>query len=381
MTLFASLNGTPVTRARVVLPFTGIWHADVWLDRVVDVSGPQTLLVAGLSLTCAVVRAVDFTGQRMLRVVGGAGGWSQVPATPLFWAQAQLSTILGDVANAVGEQVNVQADRQVTPFCVLDGATPASRALQDLAGDGWWVDAAGVAQVGVRPAPAIASPFTLRDVDGPPGIYHVDTEAVGDWMPGATFSGPTGSGTISRTTLLLDSGRLTVEVMIPLVAATPTDRLRDAVRDILGQLMPSWIYLSTWSYTVESSSGGPSNVTIDAKPDDPRLPPVTGLPLRADASGSVATPANGSKVLVGFIGGDRFSPEIRGLDGSTAPQNLWIGQGSNPIARLGDQVQVFLPPAMPFVGVDTAGAVTGTITVAAPVSGVITQGSSQGNVL
>jgi hypothetical protein len=39
VTLFASLNGTPVTRARVVQPYTGIWHADVWLDHVADTTG------------------------------------------------------------------------------------------------------------------------------------------------------------------------------------------------------------------------------------------------------------------------------------------------------------------------------------------------------
>ncbi len=165
MSAYAALNGTPVTRARIVLPLTGIWHADVWLDRVVDVSGSQTLAVGPWSGTCSVLRAIDFAGQRMLRLVGGAGKWPSIPTTPLFWAGAQLSTILGDVASAVGEQVNVVSDRTVSPFYVMDGATPASTVLQDLAGDGWWMDLAGVTQIGTRPTPTIASPFTLRDVE------------------------------------------------------------------------------------------------------------------------------------------------------------------------------------------------------------------------
>ena len=376
MTLFASLDGTPITRARVSVPFTGLWHADVWLDRVADVSGQQTLTIGPWTGTCAVVRAVDFTGQRMVRLVGGAGGWSQVPASPQFWADAQLSTIIGDIAASVGERVNVQADRSVSPFYVLDGQTPASTALQDLAGAGWWVDLAGVTQVGTRPTPVIASPFTIRDIDGPSGTYHVETEAIGDWVPGATFSGPTGAGTVSRVTHFLDAGRLHTEVMVPRSASAPSDRLRDAVRAILGQLMPGWVYLATWEYTVESTSGGPSGVTVDASPPDGSgLPEVVGLPLRADASGSVAAPAVGSHVLIGFAAGDRYSPEIRGLDGSTPPTSVWLGQGTMPIARLGDQVQCFLPPLMPFTGTDPAGPVAGTITSASPISGVIVQGS------
>ena len=376
MTLFASLAGVQVIRARVSIPYTGLWHADVWLEGVATVSGQQTLTIGPWAGKCSVARQIDFAGQTMVRLVAGAGGWSRVPASPLFWADASLSTVLGDVASSVGEQVHVQADRAVSPFYVLDGQTPASTALQDLAGAGWWVDLAGVTQVGTRPSPVIASPFTIRDVDGPPGVYHVETESIADWVPGATFSGPTASGTVSRVTHFLEAGRLSTEVMVPRTASATTDRLRDAIRAILGQMMPGWIYLATWAYTVESTSGGPSGVTVDAAPPDGMgLPSVTGLPLRADASGSVAAPAVGSKVLVGFVAGDRYSPEIRGLDGSTAPTSVWLGQGTMPLARLGDQVQCFLPPGMPFTGVDTAGPVTGTIISASPISGVIVQGS------
>lgn len=376
MTLFASLNGTPVTRARVVQPYTGIWHADVWLDHVADTTGSQTLVVGPWTGTCAVTRAVDFAGQRMVRLVGGAGGWSQVPSTPVFWAAAQLSTILNDVAGTVGETINLATDRTVTPFYVLDGATPASTVLQDLCGAGWWMDSSGVTQVGTRASPTIASPFTLRDVDGPPGIYHVDTEYLADWVPGATFSGPTGSGTVSRITYLLEAGKLTTEVMIPKVATTPTDRLRDAIKSVLTQVMPGWIYLATWEYTVEATNGGPTSVTIDASaPQGYGLPDVTGLPLRADASGSVGAPAVGSKVLIGFQAGDRYSPEVRGLDGSTAPTSTWLAQGTNPIARLGDQVQCFLPPTLPCVVTISGVPSAGVVTLSAPISGVVTQGS------
>ena len=101
------------------------------------------------------------------------------------------------------------------------------------------------------------------------------------------------------------------------------------------------------------------------------MPDVTGLPLRADSSGSVALPVAGSKVLVGWCDVARTQPEVRGLDGSTAPTTVWLGQGTMPLARLGDQVQVFAPPGLPIV-TSTGPA---TLVLSAPLSGVITQGS------
>jgi len=344
---------------------------------VTDTTGPQTLVLGPLTCTCTVLRAVDFTGQRMVRLVGGAGGWSQTPQ-PGFWAKAQASTVLSDVATQVGEAAPVVAsDWTVSPFYCVDGASPASQALADLAGDGWWMDLTGTVQVGPRASAAVASPFTVQDVDGPPGIYHVSTEALSEWVPGAAFSCPTASGTVSRVMHLLDAGSLTTEVMVPLVATTPADRLRDAVRAELEALLPNWRYLATWEYTVTGTSGGPSSVTIDAvAPDGSGLPDVTGLPLRADASGSVAAPAVGSKCLVGFTAGDRRLPEVRALDGGTAPTTVWIAQGTMPVVRVGDAVQSFLPLGMPFTGVTSTGVpMTGTIVAAAPISGVAIQGS------
>jgi hypothetical protein len=375
VTLFASLNGTPVTKARIVIPYTGIWHADVWLDRVADTSGSQSLQVDTLALTCSVVRQIDFTGESMVRLVGGAGGWRK-QATPQIYAQANLSTILGDTASLVGEQVNVTTDSTVKPFyCVVaedaqGNPMPASQVLQELLGDQWYMDPLGVIQQGPRPSPAIASPFTLRSVDGPPGIYQVDTDTIADWVPGATFSGPTGSGTISRVTHVLESGRLHTEVMVPAVASAPSDRLRAAFETMLRQYLPNLLFMAEWEYTVVAANGGPI-VTIDAKPVDDRLPPASGIPLRPDASGGTSTPAVGDKVIVGFVGGNPKQPEVRSLDPAAVPTGVWFG-GTNPVARLGDQVQCFLPVGLPIM--TTQG--PGTITAGGPISGVITQGSS-----
>ena len=383
MTLFASLNNTPITRARLVIPYSGIWHADIWLDRVSDTTGPQALQIDALIATCAVVRQIDFTGESMLRVVGGAGGW-RTQATAKLYAQANLSTILGDTATAVGEQVNVVTDSAITPFYVITSEDdsgspmPASQVLQDLMGDQWYMDLSGVIQQGPRPSPAIASTFTLRTIDGPPGIYTVDSDNIADWLPGATFTAPTGSGTISRVEHILDAGKLTTQVMITAPSTTPSDRLRAAFESMLRQYLPDLLFLCEWTYNVVSVNGGPT-VTIDANPVDPRMPPVSGLPLRPDASGGTAAPAIGAQVIVGFANGNRRQAEVRSLDPNSQPTGIWLGGGTNPLARLGDQVQTFFPPTLVFTGVFNGNPITGTINLPTPLTGVITEGSPIAN--
>ena len=379
MTLFAQLNGqTPVIRARVSIPYTGIWHADVWLDRVADVAGPQTLVVNNLTLTGTVLRQIDFTGASTLRIVGGGGGWSKSVA-PAFWSQPNISTVLGDVAALVGERVNVVADSQVDPFYVVLGDQPASNVLQELAGDGWWMDPMGTTQVGPRASSTIATPFTLRDVDGPPGVYHVDTDDVASWMPGAAFSAPTGGGIVSRVTHVLDGGKLRTEIMVPQSATVPTDQLRQQIEGILLAYLPCLLFFGEWNYRVVAANGGPV-VTIDAQPLDPRLPPISGVPLRPDASGGTSTPAVGGLVTVGFANGDPRRPEVRSTDPSSNPTGIWLGGGVLPIARLGDQVMVFLPPTLAIVGTAIIGGmptpIAGSIAVVNPITGIITQGSS-----
>jgi hypothetical protein len=379
VTLFAQLNGTPIVKGRMTIPFTGIWHADIFLDRVADTTGPQSLVLNGITGTCSVVRQIDFAGQSMLRVVGGGGGWGKL-VQPAFFSSPNVSTVLDSIASQIGEQANVATDSAIDPFYVVDGASPASTVLTDLLGDTWWMDLTGVIQTADRASPTIASPFTLRSIDGPQGLYHVESDFIQDWVPGATFSALTGSGTVSRVTHVIDGGSLRTEVLAPTSAQTVSDRLREQIIAVVQAYIPNILYLMNWEYTVVSATGGPSKVKIDANPVDKRMPSVSGLPLRADASGSVATPATGSSILVGFIGGDRNSPEIRGLDGSTAPTAFWIGQGTNPIARLGDQVQVYLPPLLPISVIVAGTPAAGTLTAAGPISGVITQGSTVGKV-
>ena len=223
MPLFASLNGLPIVKMALVLPWAGIWHADITLDRAIGpTAGPQALtLGADLTGVCAVVRSVDFTGARSLRVVGGTGGWrTSVP--PLQYQSPNgvpVALVTSDAAALVLEAppvVGPSVAPATGPTFVRQGGA-ASLVLQSLFGDGWWMDLQGVVQVTPRVPVPIAAPFDLLDVRGSNGIYTVAStgDVLTPWTPGATFLAPTmtAPATINRVTHIIDGGHLRTEVM------------------------------------------------------------------------------------------------------------------------------------------------------------------------
>jgi hypothetical protein len=222
VTAFAQLSGVPVTRLHLVVPALGLWHVDADLSTSTDVSGPQTLVLSGSTWTCAVVRAVDFAGVRSLRLVGGAGGWRKtVPALQYASpAGVPTATVLGDASSLGGERPPV-IDPSVPATLGVNyvrQAGPASLVLQDLQDRGvltWWQDMAGVVQTKPRPSTAVQQPFVAEEVRGSAGWYRIATETPGEWLPGATFSSVTVSGTISRVEHRIDGGKFWTEILVP----------------------------------------------------------------------------------------------------------------------------------------------------------------------
>lgn len=218
--LFCDLSGIPVIKARLTIPYSRIWHADVTLDRAVPAPlvGPQLLNIAGAVYTCSVVRALDFVGSRSVRLVGGQGGWRKAVLPKPYAVTSGVSTlsIVSDAALAVKEFVPVLDPTipviQGTNFVRQGGA--ASLVLDQLLGDAWWMDQRGFIQTAPRLPTPILSPFTVSAVRGAAGIYTVETESPADWTPGRTFLGPTASGTINRVAHIIESGSFHTSVMV-----------------------------------------------------------------------------------------------------------------------------------------------------------------------
>lgn len=218
----AVLSGTAVRFGRIVMPYGGIFHADVVLVDESEPAGPQTLTFMGVTMKMAVVRAISYVGSRGVRLIGGAGGWrTTVPAQQFSNpAGLRVSTIVGATASSVGEQVSLTSD----PICGLDhqGVTyarsngKASLVLNDPAvlGTSWWMDFNGIVQNSTRSTTLITSAYVCQAVQGAAGIYTIATEFPGDWIPGRTFANTTVSGQVNRVTHFIDGTSIRAEVMV-----------------------------------------------------------------------------------------------------------------------------------------------------------------------
>lgn len=215
--LFFSVNGVRATSGVITIPYYGLWVADVVLATTTPVSNLCSLVVGNLTLQGAAYRMASFAGARSVRLTGGYGGWrNPVPfqeySNP---GGVRLSTVLGDAARSVGERVAVQADVSLGTYWFREAA-PASRVLRLLAGPTWWVDPAGITQVGTRTSTAITSQYLINDWSGAKGKFEVSTEDYASWMPGNTFSNElvTTPQTISMTIIEADNdGVLRLQVL------------------------------------------------------------------------------------------------------------------------------------------------------------------------
>lgn len=139
------------------------------------------------------------------------------------------------------------------------------------------------------------------------------------------------------------------------------DRLTDAVRKIVDALFgPRLDLLALYPAVAVSQSGN----SVDVTPDDTRIPGIQGVPIFSGTPGVTATVPDGTRVLLGFRGGDRRLPYVAMWETvSPRPQESVIDAdaiklGANAlkgVARLGDAVQ-----AGPWAGVITSASLTVT---------------------
>lgn len=156
------------------------------------------------------------------------------------------------------------------------------------------------------------------------------------------------------------------------------DRLLSAFRALVRAELSRLTYLGVWTYTVQSVAADGSTADVQAPVVDGfTLPDIGRCPVFPGLLGEQVKLKVGSKVRVRFANADPSQPEIIGTSDFPDSSQIGSSHAAQPVARLGDQVVVFLPPTMPVVGTVSGSPFTGTITVVNPVTGVINSGSSK----
>jgi hypothetical protein len=145
------------------------------------------------------------------------------------------------------------------------------------------------------------------------------------------------------------------------------DRLKGALGAVVKGLLRPLDYLALYPAKVVSQA---ASGALDVQPEDTRLPPMSGVPLRLGLPGCKATVQPGARVLVGFEGGDPRRPVATVWDTAVVVKLQLGGDGGEP-AALGQTLQAYLDQLKTLFDTHThlsgaVGAPTGVPTVSTP---------------
>jgi len=369
------LNGQAATRARVSIPGTGAWMAelDIDLDATRIVPSGRVALTIGTDVLTGTIdpRSSGRMGERAtVHVIAGGGGWDKiVPAVHLHNDFGVTSTSVYSVtAASVGEAV-LDASPRVLGVDFVRSAGPASRVL---AGVAWYVDATGITTIGPRAPRALGAdatilewdPLTMRAVIAAdsiiwPGTLLVDTRF--------------GTATVRDVEQTFDEAGVraiawceTGETSDVTSAGTRLARaLASMARESVGAT-----FMRTYRYrTVLQGVDG--RLTLQAVTRGGPTPDIlTAVSIWSGVAGASQKVTPGSVVLVGFIAGDASKPIVIGFDPDAPAQvevsfdaaRVAVGAGTNPVAMASAPLLTFISQVAGYIN----GIAPGTVTPVLP---------------
>lgn len=191
----ATVNGHQAMELRLNLPRTGAWWADASIADAVNLTGRVTLVLLDLTLTGTVYRSKAWAGSTKTRIVAGGGGWKNtIPARGYQSSQGlQLAPILGDAARECGETLGAVSSATVglNYGRQRGAASQVFSLLKALPGYArWWVDDAGVTQIGTRATGLIQTALQVDSYNAAEGKLIISADQLTQIRPGRTLSDP-----------------------------------------------------------------------------------------------------------------------------------------------------------------------------------------------
>lgn len=367
---YASINGTPASNLHLTVGWNGPWFCDVDIEASTNVSGKVTLIIGdSLALVGTVDTSRDgvFGDTRSVRIVGGANGWARSlpPRDYANDAGVKVESIAQHLAMATGETFGTLAPttpRVGVHYTRRSGS--AANTLVDIIGDvQWWVDYAGVTQVGARPA-STPDPraYAVVDYDARSGRAVISPDDLGTISPGSQIRVSDQLTVVARDVeIVLSAGER--HVIAWCGPSTSGNRLAGMLKSIARSVADERIW-GVYQYRVFRMSG--DRVELQAVSKTAGLPDMLPIDQWHGAPGTHAILTPGAHVLVGFVEGDRSMPYIQSYVGKggpgAAPVSLELGgPDGKAAARTGDMVRVTMPVGT-FDGTISGAPAVGTIT-------------------
>lgn len=321
----ATINGHRVTSARVTIPAWGCWYAEVQVDGEHVLSGSVTLVVADLTLVGTVLSGGTTNGRAAYRIVAGAGGWGQTLPKKSYAndATVKVATVLGDAARECGETLEaIDSTERTGPAYVRDEG-PASRSLQALSRNGWYVDEAGVTRLGARAAGALVGKVTRENpIDQARGVVVLAADQIATILPGVVVDGLSAVDVLHEISA---EGGLRSTVWF---AQSPSPL--DSFRTIIDQLYPDLKFRGLTEYRVVTLEG--SRLNLQPVRVSTGMPDLARVMVRPGVAGCAMDVALGARVLVGFVDSDRSRPFVGAFEDAEGdgfqPSELTLNAGS-----------------------------------------------------
>lgn len=368
--LQALVNGNRTTRLVLRRPWSGVWSVVADFDQRIDsLEGRATVQIGDATLIGTFVPSLSGSFQLQSRavIVGGNAGWRQVVdrAHEHSDAGVRARNIITKLAGQVGEPLgNVDTDIVVgVDYVRVRG--PASTAMDQLCiGATWWLDDAGVTNVGTRPEVEIAGAYEVLDYEPRWKVATVTADRIDQVVPGCVLRNRLDEPVIVREVeATIADGKVRFECFGQ--EGVLTSRLRRDLQAMIRHLVPELPYLSPVRYRISKANPGDNRWWLQAVSRDLGFPDTLPIPVRS-FSGLKAEHALGAIVLVQFVEGDPTMPFICGFAAPDesgwlpatitvdASDTIKLGHGALlGVARIGDTVQ-----AGPFAGVITGGSAT-----------------------
>lgn len=331
-----SLNGLPVLRGDLKLPYSGAWTAELELDADSRPTGSVTLDLLGRTFSGTVVAdpadadlalSGDAGGFYRARIVGGAGGLGK-PLEPQEWSQgAVVQQVLTAILSAGGESQAADIDpallARVLPQWSFVQSTigEALSALCAYLGVVWRIRRDGLVWVGTpSPAPTPAPDYIATEIDPEAGqaVWDLNEATVG---PDQIIDGIT----LRQVAYRFDAGSLRALVTFAPGAVTA-----------LYTLFALWLRRVNLDYfrAVPGRIAAQDGTTVQFQPDDSRYSPLRRVAIRLGLPDTTVQIAPGARAVAAWEGAVPAAPVLASFGTSTASKiKVGVSATTQPTLR------------------------------------------------